>query len=54
MKVGKWETLDHWRAHGNADSVREPDRGIEGLLASEREIAWVLPVPGGDPGRSAI
>lgn len=54
MQIGKWETLDDWRAHGDAESVRRLDREIEGLLAEEREISWYRPRPVGDPGRNAI
>jgi quinol monooxygenase YgiN len=54
VQVGKWETLGHWQAHGDADSVRALDREIEGLLASEREIAWLAPLPVGDPQRNTV
>jgi quinol monooxygenase YgiN len=54
VQVGKWESLEHWRAHGDADSVRELDRAIEGLLAREREIGWYVPVAVGDPQRNSI
>ena len=54
VQIGKWEKLDDWRAHGEAASVGELDRDIEGLLATEREIAWFRPLTVGDPGRSAI
>jgi quinol monooxygenase YgiN len=54
MQIGKWESLDSWRAHGNAESVHTLDRDIEGLLARDREITWFLPHPVGDPAKSAI
>jgi quinol monooxygenase YgiN len=54
MQIGKWETLDAWRAHGEAPSVRRLDRDIEGLLAQGREISWFRPRPVGDPARNAI
>jgi quinol monooxygenase YgiN len=54
VQVGKWESLEHWQAHGDADSVRQLNREIEGLLASEREIDWYVPVAVGDPERNAV
>jgi len=37
LQIGKWESLDPWRAHGEAASVRQLDREVEGLLRrSER------------------
>jgi quinol monooxygenase YgiN len=54
MQIGKWESLDAWRAHGDADSVRDLDRDIEGLLAEDREISWFRPRPVGDPGKNAV
>ena len=54
LQIGKWETLELWRAHGDAESVRVLDRELEGLLARERKISWFRPVPVGEPGRRAI
>jgi quinol monooxygenase YgiN len=54
LQIGKWESLERWRAHGDAASVHRLDRDLEGLLAREREIRWFRPLPVGDPGRSAI
>ncbi|HUC00634.1 MAG TPA: putative quinol monooxygenase [Solirubrobacterales bacterium] len=54
MQIGKWETFEHWQDHGEADSVQELNRAIEGLLATEREISWFQPLPVGDPDRSSI
>jgi len=54
LQIGKWESLDPWRAHGEAASVRQLDREVEGLLAQEREIRWFRPRPVGDPARNAI
>ena len=54
VQIGKWESLELWQAHGDAESVRELDRAIEGLLASEREIIWLRPEPVGDPQRNTV
>jgi quinol monooxygenase YgiN len=54
MQIGKWESLDTWRAHGDAESVRDLDRDIEGLLAKDREISWWHPRPVGDAGKNAV
>lgn len=54
MQIGKWESLDHWQDHGQAASVHELNREIEGLLAGEREISWFQPLPVGDPARNSI
>jgi quinol monooxygenase YgiN len=54
LQVGKWETLEHWRAHGDAASVRHLDRELEGHLAGEREIAWYRPLAVGEPGKRAL
>jgi len=54
LQIGQWESLDDWRAHGDAPSVRQLDRDVEGLLAQEREISWFRPRPVGDPARNAI
>ena len=54
MQIGKWETLEEWQAHGDAESVHRLDRDIEGLLAQEREISWYRPRPVGDPARNAV
>ncbi|MGG7465744.1 putative quinol monooxygenase [Plantibacter sp. YIM 135347] len=51
VQIGKWESLAHWRAHGDAPSVHALNREIEGLLAVDREIVRLTPAPlGGELG----
>jgi quinol monooxygenase YgiN len=54
MQIGKWESLDAWHAHADADSVRQLDTEVEGRLAQEREISWFRPRPVGNPERNAV
>lgn len=54
VQVGKWESLELWQDHGEAESVHQLDREIEGLLAREREIVWLRPLPVGDPQRNTV
>ncbi|MFZ4895403.1 putative quinol monooxygenase [Plantibacter sp. Mn2098] len=48
IQIGKWESLDLWTAHGDAQSVQNLNREIEGLLAVPREIIRLSPVAVGD------
>lgn len=54
LQVGKWASLDLWRAHGDAESVATLNAELDGLLAIDRRIAWFHPTPVGLSEKNAL